>query len=273
MVRHPDGQGHERLLGLIAERAINLMRRDAEEFEPPGLVSPLTEEHPNGDGHFIDGLETNYFQNGSGLDIGVDEAWRYTRYHDITLAQNSVPGEAIRIAVIDSGVDYTHDLLYSHIFADIDPSQPRGWDFKENDAFAYDTIPPSTLDLPKCAEGDKICRRTRIFRGLGAIIRLLRPGAEGHGTHVAGIAQRVSGSGVILPLRIDYSSRDFYVQVKEAVKVVRQNAPRIKAVIMIAVYKLAVRFIERLRSSGVDMIFTNLSEQEESALREVFEEA
>jgi len=68
-----------------------------------GLVAPLTEEHPKNDGGFINGEDTNYFQSGSGLDIGVTEAWRYMRYQDIVLAENSLPGEAVRIAVIDSG--------------------------------------------------------------------------------------------------------------------------------------------------------------------------
>jgi branched-chain amino acid transport system substrate-binding protein len=58
------------------------------------------------------------------------------------------------------------------------------------------------------------------------------------------------------------------VQVEDAVKVIRQNAPRLKAVIMIAVYKPAVRFIERLRSSGVNLVFTNLSAVDPNELGE-----
>ncbi len=49
------------------------------------------------------------------------------------------------------------------------------------------------------------------------------------------------------------------VQVEEAVKVVRQHARRLRAVVLIAVYEPAARFIERLRSSGVDLVFTNVS--------------
>ncbi len=58
------------------------------------------------------------------------------------------------------------------------------------------------------------------------------------------------------------------VQVEEAVKVIRQGAPRLRAVIMIAVYKPAVRFIERLRASGVDLVFTALSAVDPSELSE-----
>jgi branched-chain amino acid transport system substrate-binding protein len=58
------------------------------------------------------------------------------------------------------------------------------------------------------------------------------------------------------------------VQVEDAVKAIRQNAPRLRAVILVAVYKPAVRFIERLRSSGVDLVFANLSAVDPNELGE-----
>ncbi|HET9596838.1 MAG TPA: ABC transporter substrate-binding protein [Anaeromyxobacteraceae bacterium] len=47
--------------------------------------------------------------------------------------------------------------------------------------------------------------------------------------------------------------------VDAAVATIRQNAPRLKAVVMVAVYKPAYRFIEKLRAAGLDLVFTNVS--------------
>jgi len=67
-------------------------------------------------------------------------------------------------------------------------------------------------------------------------------------------------------LRVGYPRNT--VQVEEAVKAIRRSAPRIRAVVMIAVHKPAARFIERLRSSGVGMVFTNLSVVDPNELSE-----
>jgi ABC-type branched-subunit amino acid transport system substrate-binding protein len=47
--------------------------------------------------------------------------------------------------------------------------------------------------------------------------------------------------------------------VDAAVVGIRQQAPRLKAVVMVAVYKPAYRFIEKLRGAGLDLVFTNVS--------------
>lgn len=67
-------------------------------------------------------------------------------------------------------------------------------------------------------------------------------------------------------LRVGYPRNS--VQVDEAVRTVRRHAPRLKAVIMVAVYQPAVRFIERLRSSGVDLLLANVSAVGPSELSE-----
>lgn len=47
--------------------------------------------------------------------------------------------------------------------------------------------------------------------------------------------------------------------VAEAVRVVRQNAPHLRAVVMVATYKAAARFIEKVKESGAQLVFTNVS--------------
>ncbi len=47
--------------------------------------------------------------------------------------------------------------------------------------------------------------------------------------------------------------------VADAVRLVKQNAPRLKAVVMVATYKAAAKFIEKLKESGSPLVFTNVS--------------
>lgn len=47
--------------------------------------------------------------------------------------------------------------------------------------------------------------------------------------------------------------------VAEAVRVVKQNAPHLRAVVMVATYKAAARFIEKVKESGAQLVFTNVS--------------
>jgi len=47
--------------------------------------------------------------------------------------------------------------------------------------------------------------------------------------------------------------------VDEAVKAIKKAAAQLKAVVMVATYKPAARFIEKLRDGNVDLIFTNVS--------------
>ena len=59
-------------------------------------------------------------------------------------------------------------------------------------------------------------------------------------------------------LRVTYPRNT--VDVEAAVKAVREHEGRVRAVVMVAVYKPAARFIERLRSNGAqNVIFTNVS--------------
>lgn len=47
--------------------------------------------------------------------------------------------------------------------------------------------------------------------------------------------------------------------VAEAVRVVKQNAPHLRAVVMVATYKAAARFIEKVKEGGAQLVFTNVS--------------
>jgi ABC-type branched-subunit amino acid transport system substrate-binding protein len=47
--------------------------------------------------------------------------------------------------------------------------------------------------------------------------------------------------------------------VDDAVKAVRKAGGQVKAVVMVATYKPAARFIEKLRDAGADLLFTNVS--------------
>ncbi len=49
------------------------------------------------------------------------------------------------------------------------------------------------------------------------------------------------------------------VDVDEAFRVIQKNAAKLRAVVMVAVYKPATRFIEKLRSAGLNLVVTNLS--------------
>lgn len=58
-------------------------------------------------------------------------------------------------------------------------------------------------------------------------------------------------------LRVGYKRNT--QDVTEAVRVIRQHAPRLKAVVMVATYKAAARFIEKVKESGAPLVFTNVS--------------
>ncbi len=58
-------------------------------------------------------------------------------------------------------------------------------------------------------------------------------------------------------LRVGYKRNT--ADVDEAVRLVRANARQVKAVVMVATYKPAARFIEKLRDAGVDLVFSNVS--------------
>jgi ABC-type branched-subunit amino acid transport system substrate-binding protein len=56
--------------------------------------------------------------------------------------------------------------------------------------------------------------------------------------------------------------------VDQAVATVKARLPHVKAVVMVAVYRPAVRFIEKLRGGGADLLFTNVSAVAASELAE-----
>jgi ABC-type branched-subunit amino acid transport system substrate-binding protein len=58
-------------------------------------------------------------------------------------------------------------------------------------------------------------------------------------------------------LRVGYKRNS--ADVDEAVKAVKKAGGQVKAVVMVATYKPAARFIEKLRDAGADLIFTNVS--------------
>jgi len=58
-------------------------------------------------------------------------------------------------------------------------------------------------------------------------------------------------------LRVSYKRGS--ADVEEAVKAVRKAGAQVKAVVMVATYKPAARFIEKLRDAGADLVFTNVS--------------
>ena len=58
-------------------------------------------------------------------------------------------------------------------------------------------------------------------------------------------------------LRVTYKRNT--ADVDEAVREIRKAAGLVKAVVMVATYKPAARFIEKLRDVGADLIFTNVS--------------
>lgn len=58
-------------------------------------------------------------------------------------------------------------------------------------------------------------------------------------------------------LRVGYKRNT--ADVEEAVKAIKKAGAQVKAVVMVATYKPAARFIEKLRDGGADLIFTNVS--------------
>lgn len=81
-------------------------------------------------------------------------------------------GEGAEVAVLDTGVDYNHALLYWNMM-------PGGWDFVDEDPYPYD-------------------RRDNLdSNGNGLIDE-----GWGHGTHVAGVVVLTAPDAKILPIRV-----------------------------------------------------------------------
>jgi branched-chain amino acid transport system substrate-binding protein len=67
-------------------------------------------------------------------------------------------------------------------------------------------------------------------------------------------------------LRVGYKRNT--TEVTEAVRAVKLNAPRLRAVVMVAACKPAVRFVQKLRSEGVDLVLGTISAVGASELSE-----
>ncbi len=89
----------------------------------------------------------------------------------------------------------------------------------------------------------------------------------------AGVAQQMKQVGrdpaQILRVRYARNSAD----VDEAVAKIRQAAPQLKGVVMIATYAPAARFIQRLKGPAGHLVYTNVSAVDSSALAEQLREA
>ena len=79
-------------------------------------------------------------------------------------------GQGVMVAIVDTGVDYSHPLLGSVV-------SPFGWDFLREDPYPVDFADGADQD----ADG------------------LIDEGA-GHGTHVAGLVRAVAPLATILPI-------------------------------------------------------------------------
>ncbi len=127
------------------------------------------------------------------------------------------------VAVIDTGVDYTHKDLAGSIWqSDATPfdlpsdfndgyATLHGWDFRDNDAYPYDCLKPIAT-----VNGNS---------WFAPIIEMFQ--SDGHGTHVAGIIKKIGVDVSIMPLRIDYRSMNFLKQVISAVEFAAKGRAKI----------------------------------------------
>ena len=101
----------------------------------------------------------HYFQQPTVQRLNLDQAHNYSQ------------GSGVIVAVLDTGIDYTHPLFISHLVP--------GYDFVDNDPTPEDAIDGQDHD------GDGLVNEV-----------------AGHGTHIAGIVRLVAPQAQIMPLRV-----------------------------------------------------------------------
>ncbi|HUF54249.1 MAG TPA: S8 family serine peptidase [Dehalococcoidia bacterium] len=90
-----------------SENAARLMALAVADADLRTQLNPLvqgdTSEHPITPSTYINADTFAYFTNGSFLDIGVSKAWSYLRYQAVVSADDAIPFQAVRVAIIDAG--------------------------------------------------------------------------------------------------------------------------------------------------------------------------
>ena len=110
-----------------------------------------------------------------GWELGDSDSARYydqPAVHDVKADQTGSGGSGVTVAVLDTGIDFSHPALAGHITG-------NGYDFVDDDNTPEDQF--NNLD----DDGDGFVDE-----------------AAGHGTHVAGIIHLVASEAQIMPLRV-----------------------------------------------------------------------
>ncbi len=108
LAEHLEHAGISGEVAFSSEDAVRVMALAAGDDEGRVQVSGLgaldaTNEHPLTASTYLDAETFDYFTSGSGLNIGVTDAWKYLRYQGVVTAANAIPFQAVRVAVIDTG--------------------------------------------------------------------------------------------------------------------------------------------------------------------------
>ncbi|MBK9293034.1 MAG: S8 family serine peptidase [Oligoflexia bacterium] len=159
-----DYQSDDPTLRKIAEKMLS--GQVVEEFLPQSLNSMLAIKDPavpSPHAPMVFGKDPLLSKQWSMKSISADQAWQKTK-----------GSKDIVVAVIDTGVDYTHEDLKANLWRSPKDQNVVGWDFVDNDSKPYD-IAKSTWQI------------------------VLSGGNPGHGTHCAGMvgASANNGKGIV----------------------------------------------------------------------------